>query len=521
MDADSSPAGCDRNPSLPVSRWRTHLARRVPWIIFVLVLIVYQANGDLDLTPDATPNVCGAISLLKEGNLSFTAVEAPFMFGWELETATGVRPLNVVRWDQAIDGVPARDLLEKGLLRVQAQHFYLVPASQKELFVGSYGPGGATVAAPLFALATLVHADLSIDLPRAWWLGKIAASMLAAGSVAFIYLAGLTRLQPSRSLLIAAAYGCGTCVWSVSSQNLWQQTPMLFFLTLGTWQLLKLPAGTRWTAFLCGLSLGFATLCRPTAAVVAVCAGVGLAAGQRKSLAAFVLGGTAPALLLALYNLWYFGSPLTLGISQQAGTGAFLKTGSREVWGTPLWTGLAGVLVSPSRGLLIFSPFLAFSFWGLWRCSRDPEARAFRPLAFAATILILVYSKYSDWWGGWSFGNRLLLDVVPLLTLLLIPVCREWLDRPAARTGFILLLGWSVAVQVLGAFAYTPGGWNARVSAGSAAATFQKRLNIDRPEHRGRLWSIADSQILYSLTHFAGEREEKRNLDLRFRAQWK
>jgi hypothetical protein len=34
-------------------------------------------------------------------------------------------------------------------------------------------------------------------------------------------------------------------------------------------------------------------------------------------------------------------------------------------------------------------------------------------------------------------------------------------------------------------------------------------LDIDQPEHRHRLWSVGDSQILYYIRHFAQSRERK------------
>ena len=80
---------------------------------------------------------------------------------------------------------------------------------------------------------------------------------------------------------------------------------------------------------------------------------------------------------------------LKLAIS--AGIGLFLgvialeKTGKSQLWQTPLVVGAFGLLASPSRGLLVFSPFLVLAFWGLPRLWKEPayaplRRRIFRPL---------------------------------------------------------------------------------------------------------------------------------------------
>ena len=38
--------------------------------------------------------------------------------------------------------------------------------------------------------------------------------------------------------------------------------------------------------------------------------------------------------------------------------------------------GLLGLLVSPSRGMLVYSPVLAFAFWGALRVWRNDRFRA-------------------------------------------------------------------------------------------------------------------------------------------------
>src|SRR5262249_42563596 len=71
------------------------------------------------------------------------------------------------------------------------------------------------------------------------------------------------------------------------------------------------------------------------------------------------------------------------------------------------WSGLAGVLLSPARGLLIYTPALAFALAVLL-----PRARASRrqhtPLLIAASIFVVLQigfiAKWQFWWGGYCWG---------------------------------------------------------------------------------------------------------------------
>ena len=77
--------------------------------------------------------------------------------------------------------------------------------------------------------------------------------------------------------------------------------------------------------------------------------------------------------------------------------------------------GFAGLLVSPNRGLLIFSPVVAFVPAGLPALIRDRwRSPAFWCFA-AAAVQFVVYGSYSVWWGGHTYGPRYMLDLIPLL----------------------------------------------------------------------------------------------------------
>lgn len=77
---------------------------------------------------------------------------------------------------------------------------------------------------------------------------------------------------------------------------------------------------------------------------------------------------------------------------------------------------LAGILISPGRGLFIYAPLLllAVASLGLFYRQHPGETLVISG-SVAAYILILV--AWPKWWGGWGWGPRFLVPFVPYLIL--------------------------------------------------------------------------------------------------------
>jgi hypothetical protein len=513
----------------------------VSCLLFAGLVGIYQANGDFTISHDATGNTYLPVSLLTHGRCSFTPTDMPFMFLWVLQTPQGRVRVHVSRWDETNDGVTFAELRENGKLRFLGPEYYLIPCDRTDpatgdrTYVNTFGIGAGLTALPLFAVLHVIVGDLSAH-PRLLWYGaKLTASLLVAASAVFIFHTALLYTTRRRALFVAVAYGLGTCVWSISSQALWQHGPNEFFLAMGTFFLTRIGQGKGHAAG-CGLAYAAAVVCRPTSAVVVVAVGVYLLLTDRKALLLYTLAGLPVAAALGWYNAHYHGSPVSFGRGPLDQKVAQVKTGSDDLWQTPLWEGAAGLLVSPSRGLLTHSPFIGFAFAGLVAVWRDPRYRALRPLTVALVGLLLIAFKWFDWWGGYCFGYRPIVDTMPLLAVLLVPVIDGILRRKFVLATFLVLLAWSVLVQVVGTFAYDPLAWNQKVYGyliylpGSneplvaddkdeverIAARYRVRDvqevngSVDKREYRYRLWSIHDNQIFYFLKNFAASRQTKR-----------
>ncbi|HJQ19363.1 MAG TPA: hypothetical protein VJ867_03370 [Gemmatimonadaceae bacterium] len=285
-----------------------------------------------------------------------------------------------------------------------------------------------------------------LDSPHRSLLSMVTASILTATSVAFFFLA-LSNLVVRRSTAIASAlvYAFGTTAMSVAARGMWQHGPSLFFLTSGLW---LLTVGTRITVALSGLAFGFAVFNRPVNLLIVAPLALYVLWKHGRAFLPFCAAAAIPAILMAWYSIHYWGSVRSLG--QYSASGLF----SGQVGPS-----LAGLLFSPSRGLLVFTPLFLFSFIALFAILRHPlREPLLAALAVGIVATIALYAKWFSWWGGTCFGYRLLTEIAPLLTIFL---AAGWERFFAARRYLYPLLGIAAVVSLythfLGAF-YAPCG---------------------------------------------------------------
>lgn len=281
---------------------------------------------------------------------------------------------------------------------------------------------------------------------------KLSASLVAALSASLLYLLLRRRAAAPVALLLTVAYAFGTTTWVISSQALWQHG-MAQLLVIGALLLLTGPC-TAPRALGAGLLLGVIAVNRPPDVILAAALGVygvfwtgfSVHAGRRRAMVgttALVAGAALPVGLVLLYNL---------GVAGHIAGGYGLK-GRASFFGHDLLSGVAGLLVSPTRGLFVFSPFFLFLFLAWRHLPRDrAERRLTLAMSVAVLLQILVYAK-ADWRSGISWGPRYMTDLLPFLVWMLVPVVATL--RGMLRAGFMLAVGVAVAVEAIGAFYYT------------------------------------------------------------------
>ena len=133
--------------------------------------------------------------------------------------------------------------------------------------------------------------------------------------------------------------------------------------------------------------------------------------------------------------------------------------------------GLAGQLISPSRGLFIFVPLTLFTIFLVWHYRGYLQYRGLTLTCIAAILMhTLSMSMFRNWWGGYSYGPRFYTDVIPLFVVLAILSLDgairsnrilRFSDFGVAKT-FFFLLSFSFGALLNGAGAISEGGakWN-------------------------------------------------------------
>lgn len=361
--------------------------------------------------------------------------------------------------------------------------------------------GGVLLATPLAAAADAASGgDLAARLraaPPDWparKLEKSVASLLVAGAALFLFLAARRRgLTAAQAALAALAFAFATAAWSTASRGLWQHGPLMLLFALALWLLARgeeRPGLAAWSA----LPLAFAYLVRPTAAIPLAVFAVVVAVRHPRRLLAWLALAAAVLLPFALWSRGVYGTwiPPYYGAERLALHDRFAEA-------------LAGHLVSPARGLLVYSPWLAAALAGPFVSTvgrRRPGAVEAGCLASAAGIW-LAAAAFGHWWGGHAYGPRLLADAVPFLVYAALPVVPAVWPRgrrapladeaaarrrrlaPAAAALLAVALAWSLFVHGRAARSWEPWTWNG------------EPIDVDRQP--GRIWDWSDPPFFRGL----------------------
>ena len=302
---------------------------------------------------------------------------------------------------------------------------------------------------------------------------KLSASILASIASVLMYLV-LCRDGTRWSLPLAVAFAFGTNTWMISSQALWQHGTGELLIALALLLVVARASPMR-TALLGAVSV-FMAANRPPDALVAGAIVLFIVWSRRRNALWLLAGAAVPLAALLYYNLNFIG--------HIAGGYALAKPPNKEFFQLS-WSGVPGLLVSPARGLLIFSPFLVFIPVGLIQRLRSPGSKGLAvALSFAVVAQVLLYSQ-ADWRAGVSWGPRWLTDLLPILLWMLAPA--PLVLRPLARSLLILAMAGSIGVQAVGAFWYT-GASDERIFAGD-------------PTSKSGAWNPRNTPFLLEMRH--------------------
>jgi hypothetical protein len=335
----------------------------------------------------------------------------------------------------------------------------------------------AAVAATLKGLG-IVHLDARL---APLLVAKLTASALVALASAIGFLLALQFCGRGLAALVAVGFALGSGLWPTASQTLWQHATVIWSVTLAIslW-VRSIGRENRVTHFVAvGLLLGWAASARPqTLPMLLVLSAAVVWRSPPRHRLAHAIAFLAPLTIFAGLNFHWFGH--VLGNTQAFEAASLSAHRVQSTWQFPS-SGALGLLVSPSRGLLVFSPVVLVVLAA--RARDEADRTILRVTLAAAAVQVLVYSSFSVWWGGHTYGPRYLLDVLPLL----IPAAALGVSRirraPAVvAAGAVAALLWSITTAATGAFCYPHDAWD---------------TDPESVDHfHERLWDVRDNQIL-------------------------
>lgn len=307
-------------------------------------------------------------------------------------------------------------------------------------------------------------------------LEKLAASFIVGLAAMVMYLIARRKLPVSTAIGLAVIFSFATSMWSTASRALWQHGPSALLVAVAIYLVLAFP--TKAVAiFATGLILAFAYLVRPTNSLSFAFVGLYYLIKHRQQVWHYALGGLAVLVPYVAANLLTYGNafpPYSYQLFERLGT-------LPEVL-----DGLAGTLVSPNRGLFVFTPVFLFSIGGACLSIKSGGSGRDNPEPYFAAILLCHWATtalFEDWGGAWSIGPRYFVEVIPYLTYFLIPLLGSQLLQQTVWKGlFVCAIAIGVLIQLHCSVSPYPFMWNGKPQA-----------LVDAPQ---RKWDWGDLQFL-------------------------
>ena len=329
-----------------------------------------------------------------------------------------------------------------------------------------HAPGSSVLSVPYVAFMDLfglssINPDGTYNLDNEMKLQRILAGLLMALTAAIFYYTARLLLPGKWSVIVALGGALGTPVWSTLSRGVWSDTWGVFLIAI---VILLLVADAveriKLNPVVLATLLAWTYFVRPTNAVVITAITIYLVLYRRQMFLRYAAVGLIWVAVFVAYSLSHFG--------------AFLPTYYRasRLSFQHLGEALAGNLISPARGLLVYVPISLFVAYLLVRYRR--AIANYRLLWLAASISILYWlanSSFPHWWGGHSYGPRLMACMVPWIVLLTVlgidamrradVVQRPWVWRGQVAAGALLLVV-SIGINGIGAVVAETQTWNER-----------------------------------------------------------
>ncbi|MEK7595144.1 MAG: hypothetical protein AAB443_00930 [Patescibacteria group bacterium] len=329
---------------------------------------------------------------------------------------------------------------------------------------------------PVYFIGFLLGADVSWE--SLVFLSRFSAALIIALCGMLMKKIGEYFLSNKKAALLSFVFVFATVNFASISQALWQHGVLELFSLLGVYFLLNSNKNER-NLILSGLFFGFALISRPTGILPYILLYPFIFSFYKlKGISRYFIGSLLPIAFFLFYNQVFY-----MGISNQGYSNQVLDS-----WKTPFYLGFLGMFLSPSKGILVYSPVFIFSLVGFYRLLKENtysklEKNLFIFAAIVAFLHISIVSMWKHWYGGWSFGYRMASDILPYLSLLLIPYFSSEIYEKSKKYFYAVLI-WSVGIELMG-IAFFDSVWHAAYDRGY--------------KNQWWLWSLQNSEIVFNI----------------------
>lgn len=334
-------------------------------------------------------------------------------------------------------------------------------AHRGDHFYSDKAPGSSIVAVPFLAVYKSLGGSESIEAMTNFCRGFV---MLPMALLCVLWLRALVAgigVPDSTANATAVAFAIGTSFFHYGAAFFGHAMVTLAALGAGVAMLRAQQADSRrardgWQ-FLAGFAGAAAFAVEYQAGVI--CIGIAAAylsvSAHRRPRAVLMpaVGASIPIALTLAYNYAAFGGALETSYahlyhnySQQIHSGGLFGIK------LPTFDALYGILLSPSRGILLGAPVVTLGLLGLgilWRRCRWLALY----VGISVVGYLVIVSGSEIWYGGWGFGPRLLVPIFGLAAIpgaLVLEQSRAWRSAAGIIGGYIVAgMGYNVFVSAM------------------------------------------------------------------------
>lgn len=368
--------------------------------------------------------------------------------------------------------------------QIEQNHYYAIEEKKGHLYY-TFPIGTSLLCTPFLYVLEQVnkrvfYADTGQLLQGGYFGGIelfLAALFVALATVFLYYILKHWQLDNWLVYACVIVFAFGTSAWSTASRGLFAHGPSMLLLLAGLYSILKAERQQNWL-WLAGPLFTFAYITRPTNSISLLVFGLYVLWVYRLQAYKFIVPGVLMLATFFAYTYRIYDNILTPYYlpSKMGSDGNFLK-------------GLLGNLLSPSRGIAIYSPVFILLLPLLYVVFKQKK---FNPLVIALLAVVVLHtyiiSSFNNWYAGWCFGARYFAEAIPFMVCLLalgmqvvVSTQSAWVKKTITACFAVLAMA-SCYINYTGANKASTFEWN------------YKPVSID--DERSRVWDWNDIQFL-------------------------